>query len=215
MGPDFSFETAIAGIVCGVDEVGRGPLAGPVIAAAVILPRTLHPVLEHHLNDSKKVSPARREELFGLLQDCARFGVGRAEVGEIDEINILQATFLAMRRAYDGIGADHALVDGNRKPPLPCPVTCIVKGDSRSFSIAAASIIAKVTRDREMERLAESHPGYGWERNAGYGTAEHLEALRRLGVTPHHRRSFAPVAALERATLERSEERSDDPGGVG
>lgn len=183
--------------MCGIDEVGRGPLAGPVVAAAAILPRKLHPTLERHLNDSKKVPEKRREELFAILQDCARIGVGRAEVAEIDQINILQATFLAMRRAFDAIGAvDHALVDGNRKPPLPCPITCIVKGDSKSFSIAAASIIAKVTRDREMKKLAEIHPFYGWERNAGYGTAQHLEALRRLGVTPHHRRSFAPVTAL-------------------
>ena len=196
MGPDFSFEAALAGVICGIDEVGRGPLAGPVVAAAVVLPRKLHPLLERHLNDSKKVAPARREELFALLQDCAKIGVGRAEVAEIDGINILQATFLAMRRAYETIGADHALVDGNRKPPLPCPVTCIVKGDSRSFSIAAASIIAKVTRDREMKILAETHPGYGWERNAGYGTPEHLQAMRTVGVTDLHRRSFAPVREL-------------------
>lgn len=197
MGPDFSYENAVAGLVCGIDEVGRGPLAGPVVAAAVILPRKLHPTLERYLDDSKKVAEKRREELFQILWDCARIGVGRAEVAEIDEINILQATFLAMRRAFDAAGAlDHALVDGNRKPPLPCPVTCVVKGDSKSFSIAAASIIAKVTRDREMRELAEIHPYYGWERNAGYGTAEHFAALSRFGVTPHHRRSFAPIAAL-------------------
>ena len=197
LGPDFSFEKALEGVVCGIDEVGRGPLAGPVVAAAVVLPRKLHPTLKKYLNDSKKVPPPRREELFAILQDCAQIGIGRAEVAEINEINILQATFLAMRRAFEALGAvHHALVDGNRKPPLPCPVTCIVKGDSRSFSIAAASIIAKVTRDREMAALAEIHPGYGWERNAGYGTAEHLEALARLGVTVHHRRSFAPISAL-------------------
>jgi ribonuclease HII len=197
LGPDFSFEKKIDGIVCGIDEVGRGPLAGPVVAAAVILPRRLHPMLKLHLNDSKLVPPARREELYLILRDCAEIGVGRADVGEIDAVNILQATFLAMRRAHEALGAvHHALVDGNQKPPIPCPVTCIVKGDSRSFSIAAASIVAKVTRDREMALLAETHPGYGWERNAGYGTAEHLAALRTLGVTPHHRRSFAPIAAL-------------------
>jgi ribonuclease HII len=196
LGPDFSIETEIGGRICGIDEVGRGPLAGPVIAAAVILPRRLHPTLTRYLNDSKRVSPTRREALFLILQDCAEIGVGRADVGEIDRINILQATFLAMRRAHQVIGAEHALVDGNQKPPLPCPVTCIVGGDGRSFSIAAASIVAKVTRDHEMARLAETHPGYGWERNAGYGTAEHLQALRHLGVTPHHRRSFGPVRAL-------------------
>jgi len=194
--PDFSFEKALTGIVCGVDEVGRGPLARPVVACAVVLPRRLPKPLKDYLNDSKKVSPKRRDELFGIILDCAEVGIGRAEVAEIDSINILQATFLAMSRALDGVRADHALVDGNQKPPLRCPVTCIVEGDGKSFSIAAASIVAKVTRDREMEQLALAHPGYGWERNAGYGTAQHLEALRRLGVTPHHRRSFAPIAAL-------------------
>jgi len=194
--PDFSFEKALTGIICGVDEVGRGPLAGPVVACAVVLPRRLPAALKAHLNDSKKVSAKRRDELFGIILDCAEVGIGRADVAEIDSINILQATFLAMSRALEGVRADHALVDGNQRPPLPCPVTCIIEGDSKSFSIAAASIVAKVTRDREMEQLALAHPGYGWERNAGYGTAQHLEALRQLGVTPHHRRSFAPIAAL-------------------
>ena len=193
--PDFSFENAITGVVCGIDEVGRGPLAGPVMASAVILPRRLPAFLRQYLDDSKKVPAARRAELFDVIIDCAEVGIGRAEVAEIDNINILQATFLAMRRALETVRADHALVDGNRKPPLSCDVTCIVKGDSKSFSIAAASIVAKVTRDREMAKLALDHPGYGWERNAGYGTAEHLAALGTLGVTPHHRRSFAPVAA--------------------
>jgi ribonuclease HII len=195
-GPDFSFENACAGIVCGIDEVGRGPLAGPVMASAVILPRRLPAALKKHLDDSKRVAPIRRVELFDIILDCAEVGIGRADVGEIDTVNILQATFLAMARALATIRADHALVDGNRAPPLPCGVTCVVEGDRKSFSIAAASIIAKVSRDREMERLAFDHPGYGWERNAGYGTPEHLNALRRLGVTPHHRRSFAPVTAL-------------------
>ncbi len=194
--PDFSHEKALTGVICGIDEVGRGPLAGPVVASAVVLPRRLPAALTKYLNDSKKVPGARRAELFDIILDCAEVGIGRAEVAEIDSINILQATFLAMARALETIRADHALVDGNRPPPLPCPVTCIVEGDSKSFSIAAASIIAKVTRDREMEQLALAHPGYGWERNAGYGTAEHLDALRRLGVTPHHRRSFAPVTKL-------------------
>ena len=194
--PDFSFEKAITGVVCGIDEVGRGPLAGPVVASAVILPRRLPAALRKHLDDSKKVPPLRRVELYDIIIDCAEVGIGRAEVGEIDSINILQATFLAMSRALETVRADHALVDGNQRPPLPCAVTCIVEGDSKSFSIAAASIVAKVTRDREMERLSADHPGYGWERNAGYGTAEHLAALRSLGVTPHHRRSFSPVTAL-------------------
>ena len=194
--PDFSFEKTISGVVCGIDEVGRGPLAGPVVASAVILPRRLPALLKTHLNDSKKVPPARRFELYQIIVDCAEVGIGRAEVAEIDSVNILQATFLAMGRALATIRADHALVDGNQRPPLSCAVTCIVEGDSKSFSIAAASIVAKVTRDQEMARLAAEHPGYGWERNAGYGTAEHLGALRALGVTPHHRRSFAPVTAL-------------------
>jgi ribonuclease HII len=194
--PDFSFEKALTGVVCGIDEVGRGPLAGPVVASAVILPRRLPATLRKYLDDSKKVPAGRRAELYDIILDCAEVGIGRAEVAEIDTINILQATFLAMSRALETVRADHALVDGNQRPPLPCPLTCIVEGDSKSFSIAAASIVAKVTRDREMARLSAEHPGYGWERNAGYGTAEHLAALRSLGVTPHHRRSFAPVTAL-------------------
>ena len=197
MGPDFSFEDRIGGIVCGVDEAGRGPLAGPVIAAAVVLPRPLPELLRRHLNDSKKLSAKRREELFAGIFDCAQIGIGRAEAAEIDAINILQASLLAMRRAVLQVKADHALVDGNQPPNLDCGLSCIVKGDSLSFSIAAASIIAKVSRDREMSELASRYPGYGWERNAGYGTAEHMAALSRLGATPQHRRSFAPIRDLQ------------------
>lgn len=196
MPPDFGFEDEQTGLVCGVDEAGRGPLAGPVIAAAVILTRPLPPILLRHLDDSKKLRAARREELASILWEVAQCATGRADPAEIDRINILQATLLAMRRAVEQLPADFALIDGNRPPLLPCLSRCIVKGDSRSFSIAAASIIAKVSRDRIMAELAERHPGYGWERNAGYGTAEHLSALRRLGPTEQHRRSFAPVAAL-------------------
>ena len=203
MPPDFSFEHELGGLICGVDEAGRGPLAGPVVAGAVILPADLPNDLLEQLDDSKALSAAKRERLFERLQalvqgGVAHIGVGLAEVEEIDRVNILQATFLAMRRAVDGLGMlpDWALVDGNQKPPLPCAVRCVVKGDSRSLSIAAASIIAKVTRDRIMEQLAEAHPGYGWERNAGYGTAAHLAALQSLGATPHHRRSFAPVTKI-------------------
>jgi ribonuclease HII len=195
LGPDFSFEDKIGGIVCGVDEVGRGPLAGPVVAAAVVLPRPLPDFLRRHLDDSKKLSARRRAELSAAILDCGQIGTGRAEVAEIDAINILQASLLAMRRAVEQIKADHALVDGNRAPMLGCGLSLIVKGDTLSLSIAAASIIAKVSRDREMAELAGLHPGYGWERNAGYGTAEHLAALARLGATPEHRRSFAPVRA--------------------
>ncbi|HLN23680.1 MAG TPA: ribonuclease HII [Patescibacteria group bacterium] len=198
MPPDLSFEQAVSGIVCGIDEAGRGPLAGPVVAAAVILPAALPVLLRDQLDDSKKLSAKKREALFEVIQTTAIVGIGWAEVCEIDRVNILQATFLAMRRALDGLGqsVDCALIDGNQTPPMPCPVQCIVKGDGRSLSIAAASIIAKVSRDRLMTALAAEHPGYGWDRNAGYGTLEHRQAIQRLGITPHHRRSFAPIADL-------------------
>jgi ribonuclease HII len=197
--PDLSLETALGGVVAGIDEVGRGPLAGPVIAGAVILDVARLPArLRDGLNDSKVLSRATREALAAALPDCARIGIGSASVAEIDSLNILRATLLAMGRAVEDLGVPlgHALVDGNRPPALPCPVTCVVKGDARSLSIAAASIIAKVRRDALMAELAGAHPGYGWERNAGYGTAEHLAALDRLGPNVHHRRSFAPVARL-------------------
>ncbi len=196
--PDLALEQSLGGVVAGIDEVGRGPLAGPVVAAAVVLDRaTLPPRLAAELDDSMKLPARRRRELAALVTECCAFGIGRAEVGEIDSLNILNATFLAMRRAYRalGVAADWALVDGNRPPGgLPCPVRCVVGGDGISLSIAAASVVAKVHRDRLMADLALRWPGYGWEHNAGYGTAQHLEALRRLGPTPHHRRSFGPVA---------------------
>ncbi|MBM3733941.1 MAG: ribonuclease HII [Acidimicrobiia bacterium] len=201
--PDFSFEDAARreGYVriAGIDEAGRGPWAGPVIAAAVVLDRVrLGPELRESLDDSKKLSPVRRGELLGRLRTCAQIGIGRAEVEEIDRLNILRATLLAMRRALDALVGppDVALIDGNRAPELPCPARCVVGGDGRSLSIAAASIVAKVTRDAEMAALAVAYPGYGWERNAGYGTAEHRNALLSLGPSPAHRRSFRPIAAL-------------------
>ena len=197
--PDLSLERDLGGTVVGIDEVGRGPLAGPVIAAAVLLdPGKMPPRLLEKLDDSKALSAKLRRELEALLADCARVGLGRAEVDEIDRLNILNATLLAMARAYDALGAaaDTALVDGNRPPKLPCAVKTVIGGDGKSLSIAAASVVAKVARDREMALLAQQFPGYGWERNAGYGTAEHLDALRRLGATPHHRRSFAPVRII-------------------
>jgi ribonuclease HII len=197
--PDFVLELAAEGRVAGIDEAGRGPWAGPVVAAAAILdPATLPKSLANRLDDSKKLSKPVREKLFGELQDCAALGVGIASVAEIDEINVLAATMLAMRRATLALPVipDIALVDGNRAPNLPCPVQTVIRGDSRSFSIAAASIIAKVTRDRIMARLAAEHPVYGWERNAGYGTKAHQAGLERHGVTVHHRRSFKPIAAL-------------------
>ncbi len=197
--PDFALELELGGVVAGFDEVGRGPLAGPVMAAAVVFDRTRMPSrLAEELDDSKKLSHRRRVELAEMIWATAHVGVGEASVEEIDRLNILQATFLAMSRALAALGmtVDHALVDGNRPPPLPCPVRCVVGGDGVSLSIAAASVVAKVKRDLLMGQLAALHPGYGWEANAGYGTAAHLEALRRLGPTPHHRRSFAPVAQL-------------------
>ncbi len=192
---DLALERARRGPVAGIDEAGRGPWAGPVVAAAVVLDAGSVPV---GVTDSKRLSRARREALFAALRASARIGVGAASVAEIDRLNILEATLIAMRRAVDDLGVPpaHALVDGNRAPELSCPATAVVGGDARSLSIAAASIVAKVTRDRIMARLARRYPGFGWERNAGYGTPEHRAALARLGVTPHHRRSFAPIARV-------------------
>lgn len=195
--PTLELETALRCRVAGIDEAGRGPWAGPVVAAAAILePERLPPALAARLDDSKKLKRPVREELLPALEDCADIGVGIADIAEIDRLNILQATMLAMQRAVASLARppEYALIDGNRAPDLPVPAQTVVKGDSRCLSIAAASIVAKVTRDRIMNTLAEAHPGYGWERNAGYGTAEHRAALERLGVTPHHRRSFAPIA---------------------
>lgn len=195
--PDFRFEADLiasgAQVVAGVDEVGRGPLAGPVTAAAVILdPRRI----PEGLNDSKAIPVKRREALVLELETCAQIGIGWASVAEIDAINIRNAAFLAMRRAVEALSVapDHVLVDGNACPPdLPCAASPLVKGDARSMSIAAASIVAKVARDRVMVELDAAHPGYGWATNAGYPTQAHRDALQHLGVTPHHRRSFAPV----------------------
>ena len=197
--PDFRLEMAAGGVVAGIDEAGRGPWAGPVVASAVILDAaTLPASLRDGLDDSKRLKAARREDLLAALRGSARIEVGRAEVAEIDTLNILRATLLAMARAVAELGAPPglALVDGTHAPALACPVQCVVKGDTRSLSVAAASIVAKVTRDAIMAELARAHPGYGWERNAGYGTAEHKSALERLGVTPHHRRSFRPIIKM-------------------
>lgn len=193
--PDFSYETAaLAGgarFVVGVDEVGRGPLAGPVTACAVLLDPDHIP---RGLRDSKVLGAARREALFDEIMALAEVSVAHATVEEIDSLNILRASHLAMERAVAGLQADHALIDGNLIPRgLHCPATAVVKGDAKCLSIAAASIVAKVTRDRIMVDLAQQHPGYGWEANAGYPTKAHLDALRTLGVTPWHRRSFKPV----------------------
>jgi len=195
--PDFSNEEALLATghtaVAGVDEAGRGPLAGPVVAAAAILnPQDI----PDGLNDSKTVAAARRESLFSILHAKASVGVGIASVEEIDDLNILRASHLAMVRALNAlpVPVEFALIDGNHLPAgLPCAGRAIVKGDARCLSIAAASIVAKCTRDRIMVDLAQQHPGYGWETNMGYPSQAHREALQNLGVTPHHRRSFKPV----------------------
>ena len=191
---DFALEAACGCLrVCGVDEVGRGPWAGPVVAAAVILDRGWD---ADGVDDSKRLTAAARTRLRREIEAHAEVGTGQASVYEIDRMNILNAALLAMRRAVAALARvpECALVDGNRLPDLPCPATAVTRGDARSVSIAAASIVAKVERDRLMAGLAVDFPGYGWERNAGYGTPEHAAALERLGASPHHRRSFAPVA---------------------
>lgn len=177
-------------IVCGVDEAGRGPLAGPVCAAAVILPDGL--VIDG-LNDSKKISEKKRDILYDVIcENAVSYGIAFASVEEIEEINILQATFLAMKRAVDSLNvkADVALIDGNRLPNLPIPAKTLVKGDAKSPSIAAASILAKVTRDRLMLKIAEEYPQYEFEKHKGYGTKLHYEKIIQHGISPVHRRSF-------------------------
>jgi len=195
--PDFSFEQAAhaRGLihVAGVDEVGRGPLAGPVVAAAVILDPQNIPA---GLNDSKKLSAKKREAVSELIMNNAIVSIAQASVAEIDEHNILRASHIAMVRAVEGLSQkpDHILIDGNMVPRgLTTSNETIIKGDGRSQSIAAASIVAKLWRDRHMEDLAQQFPGYGWESNAGYGTALHKQGLEAYGITPHHRRSFAPI----------------------
>ena len=198
--PDFTHEEGLlargALRVAGVDEVGRGPLAGPVVAAAVILdPARIPP----GLFDSKGMTPRARERAALAIRESAQVGLGEASVEEIEEHNILRATHLAMIRALSALDVppDQALIDGRQLPPnLPCPAQGLVRGDSRSLSIAAASIVAKVWRDGIMVALAQQHPGYGWETNMGYGSKSHMAALQALGPTPHHRRTFAPVHKL-------------------
>ncbi|MEA2754339.1 MAG: ribonuclease [Aliidongia sp.] len=196
--PDFSRETRLGRLVAGIDEVGRGPLAGPVVAAAVIFDPGNLPADLDGLDDSKVLNAAVRARYAAAIRRVARIGIGAASVEEIDRLNILQATMLAMVRAVAALGVvpDAALVDGNRAPVLACRVETLVGGDALSLSIAAASVVAKVVRDRAMASLARRYDRYGWERNAGYPTEEHRTALIRHGVTPHHRRSFAPVRAV-------------------
>ena len=198
--PNFTLERRAGGRVAGVDEVGRGPLAGPVVAAAVVFPTGVPRRLAGLLDDSKKLTPDQRLLAFQALQASGRaeIAVGAASVGEIERLNILRAALLAMCRAVARLPSppDLALVDGNQPPPLGCSVQCVIGGDGLSLSIAAASIVAKVVRDRAMSRLALRFPDYGWGRNAGYATEFHVAALRRLGATPHHRPSFGTVGQL-------------------
>ena len=176
--------------VCGVDEAGRGPLAGPICAAAVILPEG---VIIDGVNDSKKLSEKKRESLFDVIREQAlSYSIAYATVDEIEEINILNATMLAMRRAIDGldIKADYAMIDGNKIPPIDIDAECIVKGDAKSMSIACASILAKVSRDRLLYKYAEEYPMYGFDKHKGYGTKVHREAILKYGPCPYHRKSF-------------------------
>lgn len=187
------FEPAIAEIICGIDEAGRGPLAGPVVAAAVVLDPA-RPIVG--LNDSKQLSEKKRDTLAPLIRERAlAWAVGWASVEEIDEYNIRQANFLAMKRAFKGLqlAPTLALVDGKDPPPLTCKVTCIIGGDALEPAISAASILAKTARDAVMVDLCVQYPGYGFAKHKGYGSAAHIEALRRLGPSPAHRRTFAPV----------------------
>ena len=197
--PNFSHERRIGGLIAGVDEVGRGPLAGPVVAAAVILPRRLPRHLAGLIDDSKKLTPASRLLALAALRAAgAEIAIAAASVAEIERINILQASLLAMRRAIARLPRtpEHVLVDGNKTPGCAIPCTAIIGGDGISLSIAAAAIAAKVLRDSLMCRLATRHPGYGWETNAGYGAARHLAAITTLGPTRHHRMTFGPLLSV-------------------
>ncbi len=199
-GPTFAFEDVQDGPVCGIDEVGRGPLAGPVLSACVYIPpdkRSLPFV--NDINDSKKLSLKKREAVFNAIEEHCLIGIGKASPEEIDTLNIHHAALLAMKRAYQDYlnhkppAPSLALIDGKFSPALSCPSQTVIKGDSASVSIAAASIIAKVTRDRIMRRYHEEYPHYGWLTNAGYGSKAHLDSIRSHGITLYHRRSFAPV----------------------
>jgi ribonuclease HII len=199
--PSFELEQQYPGNVAGVDEAGCGCWAGPVVAGAVILSPSIPVDILNKINDSKKLSPSKREDLFKVFQtlpDLIQIGIGTASVEEIDSLNIRKAAFLAMHRALSNLplAPDMALVDGIGKPQLPCAYKTIIKGDQLSLSIGAASVVAKVTRDHMMTKLAQDYPVYGWEKNAGYGTAFHQDALAQHGITPHHRTTYAPIARL-------------------
>ncbi len=192
-----AFDAGFGVPVCGIDEVGRGPLAGPVVTACAFIPaeKLCHPVWKD-VTDSKKLSPQKRDYLFDIIKSQCVYAVAEASAEEIDALNIHHATLLAMKRSYHGvheaIQVTLALIDGKFAPPLPCKTQTVVKGDATSLSIAAASIIAKVTRDRMMAQLHEEYPHYGWLTNVGYGTEEHMAGIAAHGITPHHRKSFAP-----------------------
>lgn len=192
---DFSLEDQYDGIVCGLDEVGRGPLAGPVVAACVVIPkdkRMLDFISE--IQDSKKLSAKKREELYDKITTHFPYAIAEITPEEIDDINILQASLKAMKIAHDTLdNIEYALVDGNKAPQLSSHTMTVVKGDSKSKTIAAASIIAKVHRDRIMLALSKQYPHYGWSNNSGYPTKQHRAAIQEHGITPHHRKSFAPV----------------------
>ena len=203
--PDFSLEESLglstSAVIVGVDEVGRGPLAGPVTAAAVFFDRQkITSDLLTKIDDSKKIAQKKRATISKQIESIAIIGIGWASSGEIDQLNILEATMLAMQRAISSLrkqiisDPDYILIDGNKVPRLDFPSKAIVRGDEKSLSIAAASIVAKNKRDAFMTSLSKLYPGYGWEKNAGYGTGEHLAAIEREGITVHHRRSFKPIA---------------------
>ncbi len=203
--PSFFYEDKTNLLTAGLDEAGRGPWVGPVLAGAVIfLKRNVDAYLLEHLNDSKKLSSPMREKLFELIKAETKkgnmcYGIGSASAAEIDELNILQATFLAMRRAVLNLPVkpDFALIDGNRVPKdFICTASSLIKGDSLSYSISAASVVAKVTRDHQMIEMAKLYPGYGFEKNAGYGTKEHQEGLKKYGITPQHRQSYKPIKEI-------------------
>ena len=194
--PDFTLENKLSGVIAGVDEVGRGPLAGPVMSAAVVF--TDRNIITEGINDSKKLTAKNRQVLYEKITSVAKFGIGMASVEEINSYNILQATKLSMQRALIDLGLelDYVLVDGNQPPKVKWQVKSIVNGDSLSISIAAASIIAKATRDKLMQELHQQHPEYNWYKNKGYGTKEHIDAINLHGITEHHRKNFALISHL-------------------
>ncbi|MGL9682144.1 MAG: ribonuclease HII [Wolbachia sp.] len=200
--PDFTLENKLSGVIAGVDEVGMGSLAGPVVSAAVVfIDRN---IVIRGINDSKKLTTKKRQVLYGKITSVAKFGIGIANVEEINSHNILQATKLSMQRALTNLGLelDYVMVDGNQPPKVKWQVRYVVNGDSLSISIAAASIIAKVRRDKLMQELYDQHPEYNWYKNKGYGTKEHVGAINLHGITEHHRRNFTPISHfIERTTL--------------